>query len=100
MCALISFPRSLPLWLLVLLSPTAYFVLLLLADTFHVPSPPEAVVRSLFYFIPPVAALVCGSIVWSSNLTPARKMRWLLLTLLAVLLQAALLLALFVVAAG
>jgi len=45
-------------------SPTAYFLLLLLGDTFHFPSPPDTLVASLFYFLPVVAVLVCGSVVW------------------------------------
>ena len=101
MHALIPLPRrSLTIWLSAFFGPTAYFLLLLLADRFQVPSPPENFVATLFYLIPAVALLVCGSVVWMSGMTVALKVRWMLFTLFAMLLQAGLLLAIIVVATG
>jgi hypothetical protein len=99
MRALISLPRQgLMVWLLAFVSPMIYFLLLLLGDTFQFPCPPEVLVASLFYLIPLVALLVCASVVWLSSMTVARKIGWMLFTLFGMLLQFAMLLAIFVVA--
>ena len=85
--------RSLPVWLGVVvwlsafLSPTAYFLLILLANKVQVPSPPAKVVWSLFFLTPVVALLICESVVWSCSKTVGRKIGWMLFTLLAMLLQ-------------
>jgi hypothetical protein len=98
--------RSLPVWLSVVvwlsafLSPTAYFLLMLLGDRFHIASPPETVVCSLFYFIPVAGLLICESVVWLSSKTVARKIIWMLVTLFAMLLQFGLILAIIVMAIG
>src|SRR5258705_13709697 len=90
--------RSLPVglstvvWLSVFLSPTAYFLLLLLANKFHIPSPPAAFVWSLFFLIPVVALLICEWVVWSSSKTVGRKIGWMLFTLIAMFLQFAIIL--------
>ena len=101
MHALIPLPRrSLTVWLSAFFSPTVYFLLLLFADRFHVPSPPEILVASLFYLIPAVALLVCGSVVWLASMTVARKIGWMLFTLFAMLLQTGILLAIIIMATG
>jgi hypothetical protein len=85
--------RSLPVWLSaavwlsVFLSPTAYFLLLLLGNKFQIPSLPAMFVWSLFFLIPAFALLICESIVWSYSKTVGRKIGWMLFTLLAMLLQ-------------
>src|ERR1039458_2115789 len=62
--------RSLPFWLSVVvwlsafLSPTAYFLLLLLANKFQIPRLPAMFVWALFLVIPVVALLICESVVW------------------------------------
>jgi hypothetical protein len=81
-------------------SPAVYFLLLVLGDRFFLPSPPEIFVASLFYLIPPVALLVCGSAVWLSSMTVARKIGWMLFTLVAMLLQFGILLAIIMTATG
>ena len=91
--------RSLPVWLSTVvwlsafLSPTAYFLLLLLASKLRIPNLPGAFVWSLFFVIPVVALLICESVVWSCSKTVGRKIGWMLLTLLAMLLQFAIILA-------
>ena len=91
--------RSLPVWLstvvwlLAFLSPTAYFLLLLLASKFQIPKLPEIFVWSLFFLIPVVALLICEAVVWSCSKTVGRKIGWMLFTLLAMLLQFAIMLA-------
>lgn len=93
--------RRLTVCAIAFLSPSAYFLLLLLADRFHFfPSPPEFLVVSLFYFFPAAALLVCGTAVWSSGMAAARKFRWMAITLVAMLLQFGFLLALMITAAG
>ena len=91
--------RSLPLWvstvvwLSAFLSPTAYFLLLLRASKFQIPKLPEIFVWSLFFLIPVVALLICEAVVWSCSKTVGRKIGWMLFTLLAMLLQFAIMLA-------
>ena len=86
-------PRSLPgwlgvaLWLAVFLSPTGYFLLLMMADRWHVPAPPESLVASLFLIIPVVALLVCGRAAWQSQPSLRRRVIGLALTVLGMLLQ-------------
>jgi len=84
--------RSLPAWLSVVvwlsafLSPTAYFLLLVLVNKFQIHLP-EMFVGTLFFLIPVVALLVCESVAWSCSKTVGRKIGWMLFTLLAILLQ-------------
>jgi hypothetical protein len=85
--------RSLPfwsgaaVWLTAFLSPTAYFLLLLFASRFGISSLPGTLVGSLFFLIPAVALLICEWVVWSCSKTVGRKIGWMLFTLLAMLLQ-------------
>jgi hypothetical protein len=85
--------RSLPVWLSVvvwlsaLLSPTAFFLLMLVANKFQIPSLPAKFAWSLFFLIPAVALLICKSVVWSCSKTVGRKIGWMLFTLIAMLLQ-------------
>jgi hypothetical protein len=72
--------------------------MLLLADRFHVASPPDKIVALLFYCIPPVALVFCGAITWLSKMTVARKIGWMLFALLAMSLQVGILLAMIIVA--
>src|SRR5262245_35554873 len=92
--------RSLAVWFSAFISPTVYFLLLLFADRFHVPAPPEIVVASLCFLIPFVALLVCECAVWSSSMTVARKIAWMLFTLVAMLLQFGILLVIIIAAIG
>lgn len=78
---------SVAVWLTAFLSPAAYFLLMLLANRFQIPSPPAVLVWSLFFLIPVVALVICESVVWSCSKSVGRKIGWLLLTLLAMLLQ-------------
>jgi hypothetical protein len=95
-------PRSLPVWwsaavwLAVYLSPTGYFLLLMIADRWHVPAPPEAVVVSLFVLIPLVALMVCGCAVWQSKRDLRRRVIGLILTVLGMVLQMGVLLVIIV----
>src|SRR5687767_8385246 len=89
--------RSLPAWLtvvgwlLVFFSPSGYFLGILLADRFQIPSPPQSLVWSLFFLIPLVALLICEWVVWLHSKTVARKITLMLSTLLGMLLQFAVL---------
>lgn len=86
-------PRSLPvwlsaaIWLAAFLSPTGYFLFLMLAESWQLPAPPEGVVVALFLLIPVVALLLCGAVAWLSNLQLRWRVGWLALTVLAMLLQ-------------
>ena len=103
MRALIFQPsRSLPvwwsaaIWLAVFLSPTGYFLLLMIADRWHVPAPPEGVVVSLFVLIPIVALLVCGCAIWQSKRDLRRRVTGLVLTVLGMAVQVGVLLVIIV----
>jgi hypothetical protein len=93
MRAITQYLRSLPvwrsaaIWLAMILSPTAYFLSLLIADRLQAPAPPERLVVALFCLIPFVALLVCGTVVWLSKLTARWRVGWLVLTVLAMSLQ-------------
>ena len=73
-------------WLSAFLSPTVYFLLLLLASKFQI-NVPETFAWSLFFLIPVVTLLICESVVWSCSKTVGRKIGWMLFTLIAMLLQ-------------
>ena len=93
--------RTLAIWLCAFLSPSVYFLLLLLADSFHFGLRiPEAFVASLFLLIPACALLVCESVVWSARMTTARKIGWMLFTLLAIFLQSGIIIAIVIAATG
>ncbi len=89
--------RNLPVWLgvavwlVAFFSPTVYFILLLLANRLQVPSPPVIFVIALFCLIPVVALVVCGSVVWLSRMTVARKIGWTLFTLAGLSIEFAIL---------
>jgi hypothetical protein len=89
---------ALAVWLCAFFSPTGYFLLLILANRFHVSAPPEILVAALFVAIPVIALLVCGYVVWSSSKTMARRIGWMAFTLVAMLLQAGVLLVIIITA--
>jgi hypothetical protein len=78
---------SVVVWLSAFLSPAAFFLLMLLANRFQIPSPPAMFVWPLFFLIPAVALLICESVVWSCGKTVGRKIGWMLFTLIAMVLQ-------------
>ena len=78
---------SMPVWLAVFLSPTAYVLLLMIMDRLQVPAPPEGFVVLLFCLIPVVALLACGTMVWRSKMSLAWRVGGLVLTVLAILIQ-------------
>ena len=97
-------PRSLPaglsvaVWLAALLSPTVFFLLVMIADRLQVPAPPESLVVLLFCLIPVVALLVCGTVVWLTKLRVSWRVGWLVLTVLLMALQIGVLLVIVVTA--
>lgn len=78
---------SVPVWLAVFLSPTAYVLLVMIMDRLHVPAPPEGFVVLLFCLIPVVALLACGTVVWRSKMSLGWRLGGLVLTVLAMFLQ-------------
>jgi len=83
-------------WLAVFLSPTGYFLLLMMLNSLQVPAPPESLVVALFCLVPVVALLVCGTMVWLSRVR--WKVGWLVLTVLAMSFQVGILLVIIVIA--
>jgi hypothetical protein len=78
---------SVPVWLAVFLSPTAYVLLLMIINRLQAPAPPEGFVVLLFCLIPVVALLACGTVVWRSKVSLGWRVGGLVLTVLAMLLQ-------------
>src|SRR5204862_8056836 len=72
---------------LVFISPTLYFLSLLLVAKFHLPAPPAILVVALFFLLPLIALVVCGRLVWTTSATLPRKVAWTIFTLLAMSLQ-------------
>jgi hypothetical protein len=91
---------ALAVWLCAFISPTAYFLLLLLVNRFQVPAPPEILVASLFFLVPVVALLVCFRIAWVSSKSIARRIGWMTFTLIAMLLQFGALLVIIIAVIG
>jgi hypothetical protein len=89
---------ALAAWLCAFVSPTAYFLLLLMVDRSHLASPPAILVASLFFLIPVVALLICGRVVWRSSKTTAQRTGWLLFTVVGMLLQFGVLLLIVMIA--
>jgi hypothetical protein len=79
-------------WLCAFLSPTVYFLLLLLANKFQIHLT-QTFALSLFFLVPVVALLICGWAVWSCSQAVGRRIGWMLFTLLAMSLQCAIILA-------
>ena len=74
--------RSRAVWLAALLSPTAFCLLLMLGVRWFLPSPPDGLVAALVYLLPPVALLVCGTVVpWALGFGELRgiPLDWLLI---------------------
>jgi len=79
--------RSVPVWLAVFMSPTAYVLLLMAWDRLQAPAPPNGVIVTLFCLIPIVALLACGTAVWRSQMRLKWRVGGLALTALAMFLQ-------------
>ncbi|HMJ92391.1 MAG TPA: hypothetical protein VK530_21390 [Candidatus Acidoferrum sp.] len=89
---------SLALWFCAFCSPTAYCLLLLGVHRLQLHPPPAIVIVLLFFLISVVALLVCERVAWSSSQTRARRIAWMLFTLVAMLLQVGVLLGIVLVA--
>ena len=93
-----QFRGSLPIWLSgvvwlsAFLSPTACFLLLLVANKLQIPNLLAKLLLSVGLLIPVVALLICEWVAWSCGKTVGGKFGWMLFTLLAMLLQFAVLL--------
>jgi hypothetical protein len=74
-------------WWAALLSPTAYFLLLLVADRLQISSHVATCIWSLLCVVPVVALVFCESVAWMRNRTVLGKIGWMLFTLAAMLLQ-------------
>src|SRR5579883_159781 len=87
---------STAVWLPVFLSPTAFCLLLAAWNRSQLPTPPQGIIVSLFCLLPLAALLVCGGAVWRSRLRWGLKISGLLITVVAMVLQVAVLLWLIV----
>lgn len=74
-------------WWSVFLTPTAYSLLLVLANTLQIRVFPATAIWSLFFALPVVALFVCESSVRSRFRTTAAKIGFGALTFIAMLLQ-------------
>ncbi len=74
-------------WLVAFASPAAYFVLLLLAERFHISPPSQAIVWALFFLTPIVALVICGAVVWRLSEKVLVRIGWLSFTLIGMVIQ-------------
>jgi hypothetical protein len=74
-------------WLVVFLSPTVYALLVASLSRAQVPAPPGWLIVGLFCLIPVVALVVCGALVWVSNMRKGWRAVGLVLTVLGMALQ-------------
>jgi hypothetical protein len=82
---------STAVWLSAFVSPSVYFLLLLLASKFQI-HVPQTFVLSLLFLIPLAALLICEWVAWSCNKTVGGRIGWMVFTLLAMLFQCAMIL--------
>jgi hypothetical protein len=94
---------SMPGWLVVFLSPTICFLLLMVVSSLYVPAPTEGPAVLLLRLIalvgllsPVVALLACGTAVCRSKMTVGNRVGGLVLTLLAMFVQVGILLVIIV----
>jgi hypothetical protein len=92
--------RNLAVWLLAFTGPTVYFLVLLLAERAGVAPPPEQFVILWFCLVALVALVVCQSVVWVSTRPVARRLGWMLFTLLAMVVQCGAIAAIVLMATG
>ena len=74
-------------WTAAFFSPTAYFLLLIIADRLHVPAPPDVLVVAMFCLMPVVALWVCCTMVWQATQGTGQRVAWLTLTVIGLALQ-------------
>src|SRR5947209_1322642 len=100
--SILQYQRKLPVWLsaavwlAVLLSPTAYILLLITMSKLQMAAPPAWFIVALFCVIPVVAMVVCWSMVWFSRLRGRWRVGWLVVTVLAMTFQVGVLLLMIV----
>ena len=73
-------------WLVVFLSPTGYVLALMMMASWQLPVP-AGVVVTLFFLVPVVALVACGTSVWRSTMSWERRAGGLVITALGILLQ-------------
>ena len=73
------------------LSPTGYVLAVTTLSRLQMPAPPAWFVVALFCLIPLAAPLVCSTVAWLSQVRRGWRVGWLVLTILAMLLQVGLL---------
>ncbi len=79
--------RNFVVWLVAFVSPTGYFLLLMLGDRLGLASPPDGLAAALFYGLPLVALAVGGWAVWASDLPKPHKVAWLFFTVVGIAVQ-------------
>lgn len=78
---------SVAIWLMAFLSPTSYVLGLITLSRLQMPIPPSWFVVALFCLIPLAALLICSTVAWLSQVRRGWRVVWLVLTMLAMLLQ-------------
>jgi ABC-type amino acid transport system permease subunit len=78
---------SVAIWLTAFLSPTGYVLAVMTLYRLQMPAPPGRFVVALFCLIPLAALLVCWAVAWLSQVRRGWRVGWLVLTMLAMILQ-------------
>ncbi|MEM6884555.1 MAG: hypothetical protein AAF571_05935 [Verrucomicrobiota bacterium] len=91
-------PAQSTAWLASFFSPTIYFVLLLIAERLEINPIPENIVILLFCLIPVVALLICEYLVWLASRDGNRLTTWMWFTMLGLVFQFGVIIAIVVAA--
>ena len=75
------------LWLLAFVSPSACFLILLLANDLQISGVPTALAWSMIFLSPLIALLICEIIVWFRSRSASHRLTWMAFTLLAMIFQ-------------
>ena len=74
-------------WLAAFLSPSAFFLLIILLSNSRAINPAEMVVWALFVLVPAGALMVCEWVAWSCSRTVRWRIGWMVFTLVALGVQ-------------
>ncbi len=87
-------------WLASFFSPTIYFILLLIAEQLEISPLPENIIILLFCLIPLIALLICEFLVWQASRDGIRRSGWMWFTMLGLVFQFGIIIAIVVMATG
>lgn len=85
-------------WLGSFFSPSLYFIILIVAERLQIKPLPENIIVLLFCLIPLAALLVCEFLAWQASRDGVRRSGWMWFTMLGLVFQFGIIIAIIVVA--